>query len=126
MKICFTDSQYRKNLLPFTFTRPTAEIRVGIFTIREKWERFFPNASFSYQTESYLQKLFPSIDNENQIIINGSVIPTATLAEAIQQLKPNEIIVDNEEEILAHYTSAENTKPTEFRKIAIHYRPLAN
>lgn len=120
MKICFTDSQYRKNLLPFTFTRPTAEIRVGIFTIREKWERFFPNASFSYQTESYLQKLFPSIkDNENQIIINGSVIPTATLAEAIQQLKPNEIIVDNEEEILAYYTSAENTKPTEFRKISI-------
>ncbi len=32
------DGTVRNALLPFTFTRPVADIRVGILTIREKWE----------------------------------------------------------------------------------------
>ena len=28
--------------LPITFTRAVSDVRVGIVTIREKWERFLP------------------------------------------------------------------------------------
>ena len=49
------------NLLPFTFTRPVAGIRVGILTIAEKWERHL-NTTVSYQTKDYLRGKISSKD----------------------------------------------------------------
>ncbi|HEX5743209.1 MAG TPA: putative sugar nucleotidyl transferase, partial [Flavobacteriaceae bacterium] len=40
MNYILFDGPYRNSLLPFTFTRPVADIRVGILTIREKWENY--------------------------------------------------------------------------------------
>ena len=39
MNYILFDGSVRNQLLPFTFTRPVADIRVGILTIREKWEK---------------------------------------------------------------------------------------
>ncbi len=39
MGVVLFDEQIRANLFPFTETRHTANIRIGIFSIREKWER---------------------------------------------------------------------------------------
>jgi UDP-N-acetylglucosamine diphosphorylase / glucose-1-phosphate thymidylyltransferase / UDP-N-acetylgalactosamine diphosphorylase / glucosamine-1-phosphate N-acetyltransferase / galactosamine-1-phosphate N-acetyltransferase len=36
--IVLTDKNFRENLFPFTYTRHTAHIRIGILTIKEKWE----------------------------------------------------------------------------------------
>jgi UDP-N-acetylglucosamine diphosphorylase / glucose-1-phosphate thymidylyltransferase / UDP-N-acetylgalactosamine diphosphorylase / glucosamine-1-phosphate N-acetyltransferase / galactosamine-1-phosphate N-acetyltransferase len=36
--LSFSETHCRENLFPFTLTRHTADIRTGIFTIREKWE----------------------------------------------------------------------------------------
>ena len=38
MNYILFDGTVRNALLPFTFTRPVADIRIGILTIREKWE----------------------------------------------------------------------------------------
>ena len=51
--ILFDCHKTRANLLPFTFTRPVADIRLGILTIREKWEKLLDKKSFSL-TEEYL------------------------------------------------------------------------
>ena len=40
MNYILFDGAVRNQLLPFTFTRPVADIRIGILTIREKWEKF--------------------------------------------------------------------------------------
>src|SRR3982751_5327961 len=40
------DTTVQKQLFPFTLTRPIADIRIGITTIREKWELFSANAKF--------------------------------------------------------------------------------
>jgi hypothetical protein len=91
--ILFDDSN-RSNLLPLTFTRPVADIRIGILTVREKWEKML-NAETSSHTEEYLRKKFPeefTIDMDN-IWINGSVCPNEKLLEEISKLQPKQALV---------------------------------
>ncbi len=91
--ILFDDS--RVNLLPLTFTRPVADIRIGILTIREKWEKML-DAKTSSKTEDYLSKKHPlefAIDTDN-VWINGSYCPNEKLIEEIKTLNPNELLMD--------------------------------
>jgi len=72
-------------LLPLTYTRPVADIRFGILTIREKWEKYL-NASTSSITEDYLQDKFPVKEDDVNLLINGSVCPTTDLVDKINNL----------------------------------------
>lgn len=93
--ILFDDSS-RINLLPLTFTRPVADIRIGILTIREKWEKVL-GAATSSKTEGYLSKKFPlklALEDEN-IWINGSFCPNEKLVEAIKNLKRGQALVSS-------------------------------
>jgi UDP-N-acetylglucosamine diphosphorylase/glucosamine-1-phosphate N-acetyltransferase len=92
MNFILFDDEARLSLLPFTFTRPVAEIRIGILTIREKWERYL-SQPVSYFTEKYLQEKFPVKPGEENILISGSVLPDKKLAEEIKQLKIGEKLV---------------------------------
>jgi UDP-N-acetylglucosamine diphosphorylase/glucosamine-1-phosphate N-acetyltransferase len=83
---------HRDHLLPFVFTKPVAEIRIGILTIREKWEKW-SGQSFSHLTQEYLQEKFPLVSGEENIVINGSVTPNASLVSEIQELNCNEALV---------------------------------
>ncbi|MCG8410084.1 MAG: GlmU family protein [Bacteroidales bacterium] len=92
--ILFDDKSW-ENLLPLTFTRPVSEIRTGILTIKEKWEKHL-NEKMSYLTKEFLSEKFPiQIKNEN-ILICSSVIPTKDLLEKITNLSINEAIVKNQ------------------------------
>ncbi len=90
--ILFDNPTIRQNLLPFTFTRPVAQIRCGIFTIAEKWEKYLQVAP-SYSTEVYLAKKFPVTITTDNLWINGAVCPDAELVAAIHQLNPGDAIV---------------------------------
>lgn len=83
------DTPARDLLYPFTHTRPVAAIRVGILTIREKWERWL-NASTSFLTLPYLQEKFP-LHNlssaDHCVLINGHILPDPTLVQAVQSLQ---------------------------------------
>lgn len=92
MNLIFFDDANRSHLLPFTFTRPVAEIRTGILTIREKWMHYFPQATWSYRTEAYLQKKFPQILSNRNIFVNGGVCPDDVLAEELHALKPGQAL----------------------------------
>ncbi len=98
--ILFDDST-RKDLFPLTFTRPIAEIRVGILTIREKWERYL-NTETSVLTDKYLGIKYPIIKSSNNILINASVLPTKELVEAINQLQPDQSLVHGDYIIALH------------------------
>jgi UDP-N-acetylglucosamine diphosphorylase/glucosamine-1-phosphate N-acetyltransferase len=92
--ILFDDSS-RNNLLPLTFVRPIADIRIGILTIREKWEKYLGQAT-STITEPYLSEKFPLVKAEENILINGSVCPTPEMVDAIMKLKRNETLATDE------------------------------
>lgn len=103
--ILFDDSS-RNNLLPLTFTRPIAEIRIGILTIREKWEKML-NAQTSTLTEPYLSNKFPLLKGEINTLINASVLPTPELVEKVLSLKPNQFIISGET-IIAYQVTEDN------------------
>ncbi|MCX6250773.1 MAG: GlmU family protein [Bacteroidetes bacterium] len=104
--ILFDESIVRTNLLPLTFMRPVADIRFGILTIREKWEKHL-KVKTSTLTETYLSPKFPILKEENNILINGSVCPNAEIVKIIKNLKPNQTVVSNETIIALHVTAEE-------------------
>jgi UDP-N-acetylglucosamine diphosphorylase/glucosamine-1-phosphate N-acetyltransferase len=115
--ILFDDSR-RDNLLPLTFLRPVADIRIGILTIREKWERYL-QATTSTLTEDYLCKKHPLRKDTNNILINGSILPDARLVEAVTSLKPNQAIVIEDHILAIHLTSEEidNVEEADYEEI---------
>jgi UDP-N-acetylglucosamine diphosphorylase/glucosamine-1-phosphate N-acetyltransferase len=96
MNYILFDGSARNQLLPFTYTRPVADIRVGILTIREKWEKMLGFTS-STVTEDYLIDKFPMIEMEQNIFINASVLPTKHLVSLIKNLSENKaLFIDDE------------------------------
>jgi len=97
-------ADFRNQLKPFTFTRPIAEIRVGILTIREKWEKHL-DASLSYISTPTLSEKYPTKTEAQNILINSSVCPNPELVKAIQlgaSLKKDGVLISaaaTEEEI---------------------------
>ncbi len=92
--ILFDDSSWNR-LLPLTFTKPTAEIRFGISTIKEKWENIL-GSKCSYLTKPYLQVKYKAVIRDENILINGSVIPGNNLITEIHGLGINEVLVKDE------------------------------
>ncbi len=105
MNYILYDGSVRNNLLPFTFTRPVADIRIGILTIREKWEKYLGTTTTTV-TEEYLSEKFPMVEMAENVMINASFCPNEVLVEMIQFLQPNQAIVKNDE-IIAFYTTDE-------------------
>ena len=97
--ILFDDSS-RNNLLPLTFTKPIADLRVGIMTIREKRETYLKAKTYSL-TEDYLSEKYPFNSSDETILINGSIIPNKELVKKIKRLGKNESIVNDKEEVIA-------------------------
>lgn len=97
--LLFDHAVIRQKLLPFTFTRPVADLRIGIMTIHDKWSHYL-QADFGFATEPYLSNRFPSIDAS--FWINGAVCPDTRLAEAIQQLSPGQGIYLDDVLVAAH------------------------
>ena len=103
MNYILFDGTVRNALLPFTFTRPVADILVGILTIREKWENYLGTTTTTV-TEEYLSEKYPMVEMEQNVMINASFLPNPVLVEMIQNLNPNEAII-LDEEIIAFYTT---------------------
>ncbi len=111
--ILFDDQQIRNQLKPFTFIRPIAEIRCGILTIREKWEKVL-SSEISFLTEEYLQKN-TSQSSEQKVFINGAVCPNEALLNEIHQLNEGEKLV-SKENILAIKTAKQLTYPVDYQQ----------
>jgi len=88
MAIILFDDNTHQTLLPLTYTRPVADLRIGILTIAEKWAKYL-NIDYSFHTSGYLQSKFPLKIEERNLFINGSYCPDETLVEAIKPLKGN-------------------------------------
>ena len=102
MNYILFDGEYRDNLLPLTYTKPVADLRIGILTIREKWEKYLGFTTTTI-TEEYLSEKFPMVEMEENIMINASVLPTPDLVAMIKNLKASEAIYKSDE-LLAFYS----------------------
>ncbi len=100
------DDDRRDHLLPLTYTRPMGELRLGILSIREKWEKWL-NASVSYITQDYLSEKYPINISDNNYVISGSVLPSNQLCRLIKQLENNEALLQDGELIAARLNAAQ-------------------
>ena len=106
MNYILFDGTVRNALLPFTYTRPVADIRIGILTIREKWEKRL-GATITTLTEAYLEEKYPMVELEANIMLNASFLPNDKVIELVKNLKENEVIVKGDELIAFYTTSAQ-------------------
>ncbi len=117
MNYILFDGEVRTSLFPFTYTRPVADIRIGILTIREKWEKYL-NANTSTKTEKYLSKKYPMINSRDNILLNASFCPTKELVTIILNLKKNEAVFKGDL-LIGYFTDDAEQKVdfSDYRKI---------
>ena len=96
----------RNSLLPLTYTRPVCDIRIGILTIREKWEKYLGEKT-STITEDYLSAKYPTEQSEEMMLINGSICPTPKLLKAIKGLKVGQALVCQGNVVAMYKTKAQ-------------------
>ncbi len=100
------DNEVWDNLLPLTYTRPVGELRVGILTIKEKWEKW-SNTKVSFITQEHLSQKYPMTIESDNIVINGSLLPLPGICKLIEQLEPNEALLHNDELIAARLNESQ-------------------
>lgn len=103
MNYILFDGEVRNALLPFTYTRPVADIRIGILTIREKWERRL-GLTTTTVTEEYLEEKYPMVEMPENVLINASFLPTKSLVDQVKSLSKDQAIFKGEE-VIAFYTT---------------------
>ncbi len=118
MNYILFDGKGSDQLLPFTYTRPVADIRLGITTLREKWE-FFLGCKTSTLTRDYLREKFPLKTEEKNILINASVLPDTKLADRIRKMENGQTLMQGDTMIavFAPPDSIENTDNLEVEAV---------
>lgn len=91
MNYILFDDYSRNDLLPFTYTRPISEIRIGVLTITEKWEKYL-NSKVSFHTQDFLSPKYKKQSGTDNIFINGKICPNKELLNLILNLKNNSAI----------------------------------
>ena len=123
MALILYDDQTRDNLLPLTFTRPVSGLRVGILTIEEKWEHDLGTRSTPL-TSSYLQGKFPCHEEDDNLYVNGMLLPEPGIVEAIGNLQPEQALA--KEGILLASRSrgglSENFTPGQWIQVAKEFK----
>lgn len=113
MNYILFDGSVRNALLPFTYTKPVADLRIGILTIRQKWEKYLGFTTTTL-TEEYLEEKYPMVEMAKNVMINASFLPTNSLVEIIKELKENQAVYKNEE-VIAFFTT-ENQEEVNFEE----------
>lgn len=90
------DPDFRDRLLPLSATRPVADCRVGLLTIREKWLRHL-KLPCSTLTAPYLRQKYPLVAGDNNLLINGAVMPTDALVPEVLALAVGEGLMYNDQ-----------------------------
>lgn len=103
-----------ENLHPFTLTRQIQDIRVGILTIREKWEQMLDLPSYDKKEDDYkdldrsMSISEATADGDVCFMIHGNILPVPKLVKAVKKLDNGEFIsVDGHEGIVFRFTRNE-------------------
>ena len=90
--IILFDDNRREQLLPLTFTRPVCMIRIGILTIKEKWEKMLNTEAQSLTVDYLSVKFKPTQKDGSFTLINGGVLPSQSIIQAIKKLNSGEAL----------------------------------
>jgi len=114
--VLFDDELTWKNLLPLTFTRPVSEIRIGILSIRQKWDKHL-NTHCRYLTRHFLSEKYAGAGDAESFYINSKYCPDQPLVSAIAALKPEQALYKNNSLIAFFGKASQLSATTSFQKI---------
>lgn len=111
--ILFEDKKWNV-FLPLVYTRPVGEIRMGMMTMRERYEKIFHSSVF-HDTRPSLREIFLPAPVGESLHINARLIPTDKVVEAIRNLPLNQALKSGDT-LLAHRSAKyqDVTNETEF------------
>ena len=116
------------DLLPMTFTRPVADFRIGITTIREKWAMMLPqDCRYGYRTVGFLVKKYKAEEIDDNLFIAGNVVPNPALVEEVLRLEIGEALFKGDDFIAYRGVSpdmhADNYMKKEYngKCLVLHY-----
>ncbi|WP_333851518.1 GlmU family protein [Epilithonimonas sp.] len=116
MQLVFSDAQYWEDFLPLTFTRPVAEMRMGILTFSERWKKLLDINEVFYITENYLQDKFKKPEPKQSLFIVPNFFPSDEVLKQIKELQPGEALV-YENEVLVANINMENFSLNQINKM---------
>lgn len=90
--ILFDAEETHADLLPLSFTRPIADFRVGIHTIRRKWQLRLPG-EYSTLPVEYLREKFSIVRADVNLFIRGNIFPDDALVERISSLRQGHALI---------------------------------
>lgn len=115
--ILFDDKDTWTDLLPIVYTRPISDIRIGILTIKEKWQKYFPDHDFSCLTAEYLSVKYPTNITGDNLFIAGNCCPDKNFADAVSVLGNGEALAYNGE-LVAYRGTMEGFKSVTLEEAA--------
>lgn len=86
----------RKSLYPFTFVKSCLDLRVGILTLREKWQKLALKFDVDYITTH--------ANEEGLVWLSENVVPSAALLQVVQRLGTGEVLVQDGYVLACCYT----------------------
>lgn len=116
MQLVFSDAQFWEDFLPLTFTRPVAEMRCGILTFSERWQKLLETSEISFLTEDFLQEKFPKPEKKESLFIVPNFLPNENVLNQIKDLKLGEALV-YENELLAAKVDMDNFSLNQIEKM---------
>ncbi|MAJ32764.1 MAG: glucose-1-phosphate thymidylyltransferase [Flavobacteriaceae bacterium] len=96
MTLILSDFNFHSAFLPLTFNKPIAELRFGMLTIREKWEKISGRQTFVW-TESYLSDKFEFANEaKDKLVVNATILPNKSLVEQILNLADQTVLLQDD------------------------------
>lgn len=89
MQICFFEDKLFSNFHPLTLTRPVDDLRIGIFTIADKWRMALKPKQSARILRKELKEVFDegTIDENSPCLwINARYLPTPSLLKEVESL----------------------------------------
>ena len=93
MKFVLSDKGFHGGFRPLSLTRSIADFRIGILTMREKWEKYLGEKVF-VETEPYLQSKYQKVEDTECVVIPSVLIPDYNIVKAIKSLESGRLVKD--------------------------------
>lgn len=92
MDVILFDGAAHQSLWPLTATKPVAKLRIGIFTLEEKWN-YYLSTKICVRTKDYLNQKFKTNEEEASLGIFAGVLPSLELVKSISSLPKGQILM---------------------------------
>lgn len=121
MKLLLHDNDLHLRFAPLTLTRPVGNLRMGILTNDERWQKLIPNTTIYFATETYLTQKYPTTESAD-LTVNAAVIPTRELAERTLLLNEGEALFWGETWLAKKGNAIETRIPVDMELVILENR----